>query len=233
MRPKKLASKFMISTSTLRNYEANGLIPPAVRSANGYRVYTDLHETYLACIQAMAPAFGMEVTTEVLNELHQGKPSEALWIVRAQEVALYAEKARLEKLIEDIRRYAKKSQIHLNDKWFTIKEVSEMTQVSKTAIRYWEQAGYVTADRDPTNRYRQYTGSHMLKIRLLQVLQNTVYSEDTVYFKQTIVSIDHTDFTRILKLAENIRSYFDTIIESQMRGISYLYPLLQLTKDPN
>ncbi|MCR8842420.1 MerR family DNA-binding transcriptional regulator [Paenibacillus sp. SC116] len=232
MRPKKLASKFIISPSTIRNYETKGLIPAAERSANGYRVYTNLHEAYLACIQAMAPAFGMEITTEVLNLLQQEKPYEALWVVRQQEVALYEEKARLKALIVDIRMYTKENQTRINEKCLTINEVSEVTQVPKSAIRYWEQAGYVTADRDPTNRYRVYSGSHLFKIRLLQLLQNSVYSEDTVHFKQMIASVEHTDLPQILNLAEHIRSYFDQIIESQMRGISYLYPLLRLTQAP-
>ncbi|MBD8499590.1 MerR family transcriptional regulator [Paenibacillus arenosi] len=230
IRPKELASKYMISTSTLRNYEAKGLIPPAERSANGYRVYTDLHEAYLACIQAMAPAFGMEVTTEVLNLLHLEQPYDALWVVREQEVALYKEKTKVEKLIEDIQRYMKESPSVHNDNWFSINEVSEMTQVSKTAIRYWEHAGYVKPDRAPTNRYRQYSESHLLKIRLLQVLQNSVYSEETVHFKQAIALVEYTDLPRIVQLAENIRAYFSQIIESQMRGISFLYPLTQLTQ---
>ncbi|WP_028595023.1 MerR family transcriptional regulator [Paenibacillus assamensis] len=232
MRPKKLASTFMISTSTLRNYEAKGLIPPAERSANGYRVYTNLHETYLACIQAMAPAFGMEVTTEVLHSLHQAKPYDALWLVREREVALHEEKMRLDKLIEDIQRYTEGSPALHQEIRLSINEVSEITQVSKSAIRYWEQAGYVTADRDPTNHYRHYNRAHLLKIRLLQVLQNSVYSEDTVQLKQSIASAEHTDSSHLLQLAKNIRSYFNQLIEMQIRGIANLYSLMRLTQTP-
>ncbi len=95
MRPKKMAAKFRISASTIRNYEAKDLIPPAERSSNGYRIYTNQHTAYLSCIQAMAPAFGMEVTAEVLRCLHQDKPQDALWIIREKEVALYEEKEKL------------------------------------------------------------------------------------------------------------------------------------------
>lgn len=68
----------MKSASTLRNYEAKGIIPPAERPANSNRIYTDLHARYLAFIQTMAPAFGKEMTTEVLHCLQQDKPHDAL-----------------------------------------------------------------------------------------------------------------------------------------------------------
>ncbi|QMV42320.1 MerR family DNA-binding transcriptional regulator [Cohnella cholangitidis] len=228
--PKKMAAKFMISASTIRNYEAKGLIPPAERSSNGYRVYTDRHAAYLSCIQAMAPAFGMEVTAEVLHCLHRDKPQDAMWIIREKEVALYEEKKKLERLIQDIRIYANEYKSPYAEEPLTINEVSELTQVPKSAIRYWEQAGYVTADRNPDNGYRRYNGSHLLKIRLIQALQSSVYSEDTVNFKQSIAASEHADLQGIVNVAENIRIYLDKIIESQMRGISYLYELIQSTK---
>lgn len=230
MRQKKMAAKFMLSASTIRNYEAKGLIPPAERSSNGYRIYTDQHAAYLSCIQAMAPAFGMEVTAEVLRCLHQDKPQDAMWIIREKEVALYEEKEKLERLIQDIRIYANENKSPYAEEPFTINEASELTQVPKSAIRYWEQAGYVTADRDPDNRYRRYSGSHLLKIRLIQMLQSSVYSEDTVNFKQSIAAAEHTDLQGLVNVAENVRTYLDKIIESQMCGISYLHQLIQFTK---
>ncbi|WP_042168140.1 MerR family DNA-binding transcriptional regulator [Paenibacillus gorillae] len=230
MRPKKLAEKFRISASTIRNYEAKGLIPPAERSPNGFRIYTELHAAYLSCIQAMAQPFGMEVTAEVLRCLHQDKPQYAMWIIRKKEIALYEEKEKLERLIEDIRSYSIENKASCAEELFTINEASELTQIPKSAIRYWDQAGYVMADRDPTNRYRRYSGSHLLKIRLIQMLQSSVYSEDTVNFRQSIAATKHTDLEGIVNVAENIRGYLDRILESQMLGISNLYELIQFTK---
>ncbi|MEF3302790.1 MerR family transcriptional regulator [Paenibacillus sp. GYB003] len=232
MRPKRMAKTFMISPSTLRNYEAKGLIPPAERSANGYRMYTDLHAAYLECIQAMAPSFGMEVTTKVLHGLRHDMSYDALWAVRKKEVALYEEKVKLAQIIEDIRQVMKENNSPGAMERFAIHEVSEMTKISKSTIRYWEQAGYVKADRDPENRYRYYSRAHLLKIRLIHVLQNSVYSEDTVKLKQSIAAAEHTDLQSIMRLAEQIRSYQNKGIESQMCGISSLWKLIQLLKAP-
>lgn len=109
-RPKKLAEKYGLSANTLRNYEAKGLIPPADRSANGYRMYTERHEAYLACIQAMSAAFGMEVTSEVMHCLGQNELDDALWIVREKEVMLHREKASLDQLVKELKSYFEGSQ---------------------------------------------------------------------------------------------------------------------------
>ncbi|MDU0206025.1 hypothetical protein ACYEXS_18620 [Paenibacillus sp. MAH-36] len=69
-------------------------------------------------------------------------------------------------------------------------------------------------------------------MRLLQVLQNSVYSEETVKYKQSIAAAEHVDLQSIMKLAENIRTYLDKRIDSQMCGISRLYKLIQLIKSP-
>ena len=230
MRPKKMAARFMISASTIRNYEAKGLIPPAERSSNGYRIYTDQHAAYLSCIQAMAPAFGMKVTTEVVRCLRQGKPQDAMWIIRDTEIVLYEEKEKLERLIQDIRIQAERNSSPYDEEPFTINEASELTQAPKSAIRYWEQAGYVTADRNPDNCYRRYSRSHLLKIRLIQVLQSSVYSEDTVNFKQSLALVKHTDLQGLINVAANVRTYLDKMIESQMCGVSYFYQLMQFTR---
>lgn len=227
MRPHKIAVTFRISPSTLRNYEAKGLIPSAERSGNGYRYYTDLHAAYLSCIQAMAPAFGMELTTEVIHNIQRDKRHEALWIIREKEVVLYEDKEKLERLIQDIQVFADDKTSLYQKQRLSINEVSTLLNLPKSTIRYWEHAGYVVADRDPNNSYRYYNGDHLLKMRLLQIMQNFVYSEETVKYKQWIAATEHRDLQNIMKLATEIRSYLNKRIELQMCGISRLYQLIQ------
>lgn len=224
--PRQLAERFGISTSTIRNYEAAGLIPPAERLPNGYRVYTELHAAYLSCIQAMSPAFGMEVTVKVLHCVRQQQPQEALWLIREREVVLYEVKAQVEGLIQDIRRYRYENKAPYPEKPFNINEAARLTKASRSAIRYWEHAGYLTADRDPDNQYRRYSSAHLLKIRLIQTMQNAVYSEDTVHIKRSIAAVEDTDLQGIMNAAERIRRYLDQVIEAQLCGIAYFHQLV-------
>lgn len=226
-RPKKLAAKYNLSTNTLRNYEAKGLIPPAERSANGYRMYTERHEAYLACIQAMAPAFGMEVTTEVLHCLQRNELEDALWIVREREVELHREKASFDQLEKELKSYAEGRQAYEVSQRLRIDEISRLTGAPKSAIRYWEKMGLFRAERDPDNEYRLYHEEHLMKIRMIQVLQNAVYSEETVNLKQSIALIDIQNSEYTMKLAESIRTYMHKTIKLQMRGLYFLYRLIQ------
>ncbi|WP_098745347.1 MerR family DNA-binding transcriptional regulator [Paenibacillus sp. EZ-K15] len=228
-RPKKLAEKYGLSSSTLRNYEAKGLIPPAVRSSNGYRMYTERHEAYLACIQAMAAGFGMEVTSEVMHCLERNELNDALWIVRDREVMLHREKASLDQLVRELKSYSEGNRDHDFNHHFSIQEVSRRTGAPKSAIRYWEQSGLFTAKRDPDNDYRLYNEAHLFKIRMFQVLQSAVYSEETVNLKQSIARLDLENIEHAMKLSESIQAYLHKTIKLQMRAHYFLYRLI---KDP-
>ncbi|MBB3108789.1 DNA-binding transcriptional MerR regulator [Paenibacillus phyllosphaerae] len=226
-RPKKLAAKFNLSPNTLRNYEAKGFIPPAERSANGYRLYTEQHEAYLACLQAMAPTFGMDMTAEVLHKLQRNELDQALWLVREREVLLHKDIASLEQLVLDLKSYAETNPSCDFDQRFSIHEVSNRTGAPKSAIRYWETCGLLTSERNPDNDYRLYHEAHLLKIRMILVLQNAVYSEETVNLKQSIAQLEIRNLEHAMRLADRIRSYLRQTIQHQMRGIYFLYRLIQ------
>lgn len=225
-RPKKLAEKYGLSANTLRNYEAKGLIPPADRSANGYRIYTERHEAYLACIQAMASAFGMEVTSEVMHCLGRNELDEALWIVRDKEVMLHREKASLDQLVRELKSYSEGKQAYDFKQQFSIDEVSRRTGAPKSAIRYWEKIGLFTAERDPDNEYRLYHEAHLFKIRMIQVLQSSVYSEETVNLKRSIAIMELENIEHAMRISENIRAYLHKTIQLQMRAVYFLYRLI-------
>lgn len=225
--PKKLAEKYGLSASTLRNYEAKGLMPPAVRSANGYRMYTERHEAYLACIQAMASAFGMEVTSEVMHCLGRHDLDDALWIVRDKEVMLHREKASLDQLVQELKSYSEGSQTYDFSRHFSIHEVSRLTGAPKSAIRYWEKSCLFTAERDPDNKYRLYNEAHLFKIRMIQVLQSSVYSEETVNLKKSIAILELENIEHAMRISESIRAHLHQTIKLQMRALYFLYRLIQ------
>lgn len=229
LRPKQTAGKFKLSAGTLRNYEAKGLVPPAGRSANGYRVYAEEHEAYLACIQAMAPAFGMEVTTEVLQCLQRGEWDKALWTVREKEILLVEDKKRLEALTKRLELHAGGRLAYDIENRLTIHEVSKRTGAPKSAVRYWENDGFFTAGRNPANDYRLYSEAHLLTITLIQVLQGCVYSEDTAALKQSIRAMDHQNADEVLKLAGQLSRYLNQTLRAQMRALGALYQLIELT----
>lgn len=87
IRPIDIVKKLNVSTSSLRSYEARGIVPPTEQLSSGYRVYTERHVAYFECIVAMSPGIGMEITSTVLKKLQLKELYSALWIIiKAQPV---------------------------------------------------------------------------------------------------------------------------------------------------
>lgn len=73
MNGRVIATKSNISTSALKHYEAWGLIPTVERASNGYRIYTQEHESYFQCIRALKSGFGMDLVKEVMPRIVKGR----------------------------------------------------------------------------------------------------------------------------------------------------------------
>lgn len=227
MGPKDIARKFGISASTLRNYEAQGLIPPAKRSSNGYRSYTDEHIAYLTCLRAMAPAFGMEITGEVLRALLRNDADNALWKVKEGELALYRSRQWAEQALLELEASESTDRGTAHDRgWMTVGEVAEAYGVPATTLRHWEKAGLLSSRRHSENNYRMYDRFHLRKMLLNRALRTSVYSEQTVRLKQRIAALHEQDLEQTRRLAVDILAYLDQMNREQLRGLYHLYPLL-------
>ncbi|GGD66145.1 MerR family DNA-binding transcriptional regulator [Paenibacillus nasutitermitis] len=227
MGPKDVARKFAISTSTLRNYEKQGLIPPAERSPAGYRSYTDTHVAYLACLQAMAPAFGMKVTGEVLRAVFRNDTDAALWKVKEVEVALYHSKQFAQQtLLELSNSESMESGTAFGGGWMTVGEVAELYNVPATTLRHWEKVGLLSSRRNPSNNYRLYNRSHLHKILLNRVLRMLIYSPQTVQLKQDIADLQELDLEQTRVIAVQILNHLNHMNREQIRALFHLHQLL-------
>lgn len=231
MRPIDVARKMNLSTSALRNYEAKGVVPPALRSSGGHRSYTDIHLAYFEAIQAMAPGFGMEATTDVLRKIQSGDLHEALWIVNEIQANLHRDKKLADETIRILETQESES-TDTNEQQvrMTIGEVSAATSIPSSAIRYWEKEGLITSSRDPGNGYRIFNRSQLRKVMLLRTLRLAVYSDDLVGLKQAIAALDHRDVAHAKEIAYRSRDYLNEMNEKQLRGGYYLFRLCRLLR---
>jgi MerR family regulatory protein len=72
LRPVDLARRHGLSTQAVRNYEDAGSLPPAVRTARGYRVYTPLHAAALRAFLALVPGHGHQGATAIMRAVNEG-----------------------------------------------------------------------------------------------------------------------------------------------------------------
>ncbi|WP_259392119.1 MerR family DNA-binding transcriptional regulator [Paenibacillus thiaminolyticus] len=133
MRPIDAARRLKLSTSALRNHEAQGIIPPALRAPNGYRKYTDEHLAYLECIAAMAAGYGMEVTSDVMQLLRARDTASALWLMNEVQALLHRDRCLAE---EAIRRFEleERGASDPDSEGMTIGEVAAETGVPRPTL---------------------------------------------------------------------------------------------------
>lgn len=81
LRPSDLAREHGISAQAVRNYEAEGFLPPAERTASGYRIYTQTHAAALAAYLALIQAHGHATGGQIMYSVHNGDIGEVLLFI--------------------------------------------------------------------------------------------------------------------------------------------------------
>jgi DNA-binding transcriptional MerR regulator len=97
----QLAQRAQINLETVRFYEKEGLLPPAPRTASGYRKFSENMIEILAFVKrAKALGFSLEETRELLNLQHEHADAcaEVRDLLRDKLSVVHEKKAELEKL---------------------------------------------------------------------------------------------------------------------------------------
>jgi DNA-binding transcriptional MerR regulator len=231
-RPIDIARKLNISTSTLRIYEDMGIIPPVRRTDSGYRIFEQIHLDYLICIRKMVKGYSLEFTGALLKEHMKGNTDKALWMITKAQADLYAEKTRFERIgLNLIKNLEYKSENIKKDKnnLMTIKEISKITDVSITTIRYWETIGLVTSVRGDSNNYRLFNEDQVKVILIIHALKYSLKMKCNFYSmemlkKELETFIYNEENTK--DLIENTNLYLDKINLEMIKAISAFYELI-------
>lgn len=224
IRPIDIAKRLNISTSILRHYEAWGLIPEVKRAHNGYRIYTEVHIAYFECIRAMLPGFGMDLIRYVFDKIDKKDIMSAILRINKESHLLYGERLSAEKTIEVLNNTNVDNKINKRkNKLMTIGEVANETNISTTAIRYWEKAALILPLRDTQNHYRLYDTTHFRRILLIHTLKKTIYSLDDI--KTVVDKLDDSNVENLINIFKDSLKYFDEISKHQLKGCHAFYDL--------
>jgi len=223
IKPKDIARKLNISTSTLRHYEAWGIIPQVERASNGYRIYTDEHIAYFECIRGLLPGFGMDITKNALKKLIQKDVMAAILLLNKSQYELYMERNTTEKLIALLNSQEFESVELAEEKLLTIGEVSSMLNIPATAIRHWERAGLILPIRNPENQYRLFNFKHIRQISFLRSLKKSVFSLEII--RVIIKELENNNHEMVKKAANDALSHFDKLCQYQLMSMHAFYNL--------
>lgn len=202
LRTADVARESGYSVQQVRDLERLGVIPPAVRAANGYRAYTAAHVRVLRAYRGLASAAGPVDARRLLATTFagvQGDPAaprtrlaDAAAAIGAVHVRLARERdeaLRAREALRAIRAEAAAAVASDADPTanptdaapdrvgdtMTITELAAALGVRTSTLRFWEQEGLAVPDRVTTLRARQYGTGAIQEARIVAALRSSGY----------------------------------------------------------
>jgi DNA-binding transcriptional MerR regulator len=165
LRPVDLAREHGLSTQAVRNYDEAGALPPAERSATGYRRYTAAHARALRAFLALRGGHGHGAALEIMRAVHRGDREAAYRLIDTAHLELAAERATRAEVAEALAGTALKTVTALGTDTalgsgsgravLSVGELARRLGVHPATLRTWEDAGILRPVRARTG-YREY-----------------------------------------------------------------------------
>ncbi len=159
-----------ISEQQVRNYLAAGLLPPAGRAANNYRVFTDHHADALRTARALAAGHGWRRARAILAAVHYDDMPAALATVDDSHAELAHERASIAAATRAFTQAAGDPSPSVRPQ-ARIGQVATDIGVRTPVLRVWERRGLLRPHRAPGTGYRVYDPAEQRAAHLIAVLR--------------------------------------------------------------
>ncbi|WP_010278170.1 MerR family DNA-binding transcriptional regulator [Paenibacillus senegalensis] len=219
--PAQVANRLNVSTTTLRRYEEQGLLPDVPRTEGNHRFYTPAHLQAFITIRTLLMGYEIPVVYKVMRKIKNTDYTEALWLVNDQLYLIQEEKQRVVEILGMIRDadFTQYRNVKLTNS-MTIGKVAELAGVNTSAIRYWEKEGLINSERDNENGYRMYTVAEFRKILVISSLRKSVYYIDNL--KDLLNELDMHRFSKIDRSFQFALQKLNNKLKMQFQGIAEL-----------
>ncbi|MFH8708238.1 TioE family transcriptional regulator [Streptomyces rubrogriseus] len=176
LRPVDLARVHGLSAQAVRNYEAAGILPPAARTASGYRVYTPLHARALAAFLALVAGHGHGTAAAVMRSVDEGALDEAFRLIDESHAQLLDDRRTLEAVTGALRDLVPEPpEGPPGPTGGFVGALAAELGIRPATLRKWERAGLVRPRRDPVTGYRRYDEADVRDARLAHQLRRGGY----------------------------------------------------------
>ncbi len=176
MRTVDVARRSGYSVQQVRNLERDGVLPPATRTASGYRTYGEIHLRCALAYRALAAGTGPIEAKRIVRAIHHSPSSQVLALLDAAHARLDAERGELRRAeqaaqaissepIEDVRAADSMS----------VSELAAALGVRPSTLRHWDTAALVVPDRDHPRGTRRYTPAQVRDARIVHQLRQAGY----------------------------------------------------------
>ncbi|MFG1851677.1 MerR family transcriptional regulator [Actinomadura geliboluensis] len=176
MRTVDVARRAGYSVQQVRNLERDGVLPPATRTATGYRVYGETHVRSAVAYRALAAGAGPVEAKRIVRAVHRGPAAEALALLDAVHARLHAERGEV-RLARDAARAISGEpldDVRASDA-MSISELAAALGVRPSTLRHWDKEQLVVPDRDPAGGTRRYTPAQVRDARIVHQLRQAGY----------------------------------------------------------
>jgi DNA-binding transcriptional MerR regulator len=177
LRPVDLARAAGVSAQQIRNYESYGVLPPASRTASGYRVFTERHRGALLAYRALTRGHGPNAAQAVMHAVHDGDLPRALALIDEGHASLHEQRRSLRETAAALEAVAGQDPgaYRMPRSELPIGEVAARLGVRTSALRVWEKAGLLAPRRDPATGHRRYGAREIRDARLVSMLRRSRY----------------------------------------------------------
>ncbi|MEN3612334.1 MerR family transcriptional regulator [Plantactinospora sp. ZYX-F-223] len=177
LRPVDLARLAGISTQQVRNYLDAGVLPPAPRSASGYRQFDERHRRALLTYRALARGYGWETARSIMHAVHAGDLPSALALVDASHAGLHEERRSLAETAAALESVAEQETESPSMPRLTLRigELAARLGVRTSALRVWEAAGLLIPERERGTGYRRFGPAEIRDAQMISMLRRSRY----------------------------------------------------------
>ncbi|WP_330349496.1 TioE family transcriptional regulator [Streptomyces sp. NBC_00582] len=179
LRPVDLARAHGLSTQAVRNYEGEGILPAAGRTAHGYRTYTPLHAAALRAFLALVPGHGHRAAADIMRAVNAGVSEEAFRVIDETHAQLLEDRRTLQAVERALRELeamgGREAAAAVVPGGTFIGPLARELRVRPATLRAWERAGLVRPGRDPQTGYRVYDDADVRDVRLAHQLRRGGY----------------------------------------------------------
>ncbi len=177
----KIAKAVGCHPNTVRLYEKIGFLSPVPRSPKGYRLYREEHldQMRLARMAMEGPWPGHPIRHSLIalvQKVAAQEYSTALEMAQRHLALVRAEQAQADAAVEFLQRWVHGQAEERLEKPLQVRDVARLLDITPDMMRNWERSGLVSVPRNPSNRYRQYQGAQVGRLRVIRLLRQVGYS---------------------------------------------------------
>lgn len=184
----QIAKKCRIHPNTVRQYEAQGFLPPVPRAENGYRQYSGLHLEHVLLVRTAFRStwLGGAIRQKALAVLQlsaAGSYEEAMQAAQEHLALVAAEREKAEIAAGLLEKWVVVSDelAGAGRKAWKTKDIAGRLDISPDMLRSWERNGLINVPRNPDNGYRFYGEQEIRRLYVIRALRKARFSLMSIY----------------------------------------------------